>query len=100
MIHNRIFIPFLIILALFAMSAVITGIKSNNERDQYRSSSDLAECSVTISAESGSASLTGLEPAGFEDLRNPIGVMDNDTLRIILEARARRIHKGYLPVIY
>ena len=85
---KRIFIPFLIILILIAISAVKTGMNPNSERDQYRSSSELAECSVTISAEGGSASLSGLEPAGFEDYRNPAGVMENDTLRITIEARA------------
>ncbi len=86
---NKIIIAILSVM-LIAFLIIINVIekKSNDDRYLYRASSELADCTVPNLTYSTESSVSGLEPAGFEDFSDPTGVMVNDTLRITLEARA------------
>jgi FtsP/CotA-like multicopper oxidase with cupredoxin domain len=78
-----------IIISLVLVVVIVGSVLINRDKkiyhDQYRASTDLAECSVTF--DTNPAGSSGLESAGFEDYRNPAGIVENDTLRITLEAR-------------
>ena len=79
-------IVIIISVLIFYVSVLNSG--DNSDRAIYRASDELAECSVTLTPKTGSANVSGLKSAGFEDYRDPVGIIENDTLRITLETRA------------
>ncbi len=89
-----------LVLAVVIVGSVLINRDKKIYRDQYRASPELAECSLTLST--NQAEFSEFNLAGFEDYRDPAGMMENDTLRITLEARATEWRPWGLdgPAIY
>jgi manganese oxidase len=78
------------VLITIIISSLLSSCGNKIETEQYRASPELAECFINLNG--NTAGLSDDKIAGFEDYRIPAGVMENDTLRITLEARAAEWH--------
>jgi hypothetical protein len=78
------------VLVAIIIGSLLSSCGNKIETEQYRASPELAECFINLNG--NTAGLSDDNIAGFEDYRIPAGVMENDTLRITLVARAAEWH--------